>query len=141
MEKNIKAFFAPVVLFILGTAVTLVFGLAIFPNWESHQDFSMSFPKGSTLESSDYYACESDELIVVQTEGSSSAIYDIYMKKRGSTSTTTVATDLQFANNNEWNGEAYSLSSSWWSDIKFSVTKSGTQKASELGLSLGRTTD
>ncbi|MCR5305523.1 MAG: hypothetical protein K6E36_03380 [Oscillospiraceae bacterium] len=136
MKKTVKAYD---LLTILGIVITVVIGALVFPNWSSHEEFSLSFPKNVSEKISSYYSCRSDELMVVQTSGNSKCKYTIYSQTRGQGSYTTVKTGITFKHNDEWDGTTYSLSSSWWNDIRFKVKKTAeTGTASELALSLGK---
>ena len=136
MKKSIKAHD---ILAILGIVITIVIGALAFPNWSSDEEFSMSFPVNSAEKISSYYACRADELMVVQDTGSSSCKYTIYSQTRGQSSYKTVKSGLTFKNNDEWDGTTYSLSSSWWNDIRFKVKKTaGTGTASKIVMSLGK---
>ena len=117
----------------------LIGGAFIFPNWQSHAELEANFSRYDSAEYTEYANCKSDSLIVVQTSGNSSCKYNIYQQKRGSSSLSYVTGSLTFPRNDEWNGKTYSLSSSWWKDVRFKVNKTnGTNVASKLVLSLGK---
>lgn len=139
MLKKIKAYeFFTILGIIIGVAGIIAGGWA-FGNWESHNEFNMSFPKNTAEKISSYYALNSDSLAVAQHTGNSSCKYTIYHQKRNQNSYTKVAENLKFTSNDEFQHDPINLSSSWWNDIRFKVKKTaGTSVASELIMSLGK---
>lgn len=142
MSQRIKIFDIGLVLGIIGILVSGGFGLLLFPNWESHADFEMTFAKNVSEKTSSYYAVNSDSLQLYQEEGNSSCRYSIYYKARNKSSYTAVVTGLTFPENDTWNEKTYSLKSCWWNDVQFKGRKTGgTTVKSTLVFSLGESTD
>jgi len=123
----------------------LVIGACIFPNWESHTEFDMSFMKNDTEKYSSYYAVNADNLSVAQTNGDSSCKYLFKWNKRVSPNTYVDLTNgvpRSFASNNDSEGICYNLTGCWWNDVRFKVDKkAGFTEASTLKFSLGQKKD
>ena len=142
MKRTVKAHSFLAVLGVVLSVVGIVVGAAVFPNWESHHDFELTFAKNVAEKYSSYYAVDADSLQMYQDEGNSKCRYSVYYQTRGASSWTTVVTKLTFDENGEWDGETYSLKSSCWNDVRFKVKKTAeTSTKSTLCLSLGQSTD
>ncbi len=142
MKRTTKAHAFLTILGIALSVAGLVIGALIFPNWESHHDFELNFAKNISEKYSSYYDVDTDSLQMYQSEGNSKCKYSVYYQKRGASSWTSVVQKLTFAENDEWDGENYSLKSSWWCDIRFKEQKTeGQSVKSTLCFSLGQSTD
>ena len=138
MQKRIKTFVIwEWVALVIGIGGAL-FGFISCVNWESHKAIPLEFPVNLSEKTSSYYAVNSDSLEVCQQKGKSSCRYTVYYAKRGG-SFTKVAEGLTFSSNDTMSYKPFSLSSTWWNDVRFKVKKTaGHNVASTLLLSLGK---
>lgn len=145
MKKTTKAYLLVSILTIAGIVISVATAAggtyAIFNNWESHEEITISFKAKETSKTTAYYACNSDSLSVCQEKGNSSCKYSIYYKSRNQKSYDKIDTGVKFFEN-ELTTAPYSLDAHWWNDVCFKVNKTaGTNVASTLLFSLGQSTD
>lgn len=139
MVKSVKTY--SLFLAVFGIVVSVVAGALMFPNWDSHAEIEMTFPKNTSEKISAYYEVNSDSLQMYQSAGNSSCRYNVYYQSRTG-SYSLITSGLTFDKNDEWNGITYSLKSCRYNDVRFKVTKTQQQAVkSEIVLSLGQADD
>lgn len=138
-KRTIKAFWIGIVIGVISLIVGAVGTGAVFYNWDSHADFSMSFPANVSSKTSSYYSINGNlELQVTQSKGKSTHKYSIYSQARNTSSWSTVISGITFKKNDVWDGEAYEIKTGAWKDTRFKVNKTkGVNTASKLELSIG----
>lgn len=142
MKKSIKTYlFLSTVLGVLGSIAIGVVSTLVLPNWDSHAEIELFFPKNASEKISSYYEVNCDSLRLCQTEGDSGCRYTVQCQPRGG-KYETVVPKITFSENDEWGGETYTLESYFWRDIRFKVLKTENQGVkSEILLSLGKSND
>ena len=119
---------------VAGVVVTVI----VFPNWNSHAEINVSFPKNTAEKITGYYFVNSESLRMAQTKGNEQCKYTVYYQSRNQSSYDMVVRNISFDENNVWNGTTYSLSKHWWNDIRFKINKNaGISTASTLELNVG----
>ncbi len=139
MKRTLKTYSLSIVLGIIGIVVGVAAWLGATYNWESHEEFTMTFPINIAAKLSSYYNIDGDlELLVVQSEGTSTCKYSIYSKQRYSSSYDAVVSGITFDENDYFDGDTYPINTTSFQDTMFKGKKTvGTNISSKLSLSVG----